>query len=325
LRIRNVAEEAGERLKSVAAQTRLSEFPPIDTSNDPPTALIAGAPGPIALAAIAACADIAERCDAALSAGQAMRALEAGFYDCAVFIPRNSGDPLLGLARTMRRHYRFQDMPIIVVHETATSIDFNVAPNAEFIDARHLSADLPARLVVLARRARLLAAMRRFLRACAGDGVKDRLSGAFTPAFFGQHAMRAFARAAATRRPISLIGVRLAPVTRDFADVAGGQTLNEAARLINRVTRAEDFAGRLTSDTFIVLANATVGSDAGIAARRIEGVIANTMFRSRVGRNLYAVAAASAAVERSVDQPLEETLAEALARLHSAPLRTAER
>ena len=51
LRLRNIAEETGERLKSVAATARLAEFPPIECSAAAPSILVAGAPSPTALAA----------------------------------------------------------------------------------------------------------------------------------------------------------------------------------------------------------------------------------------------------------------------------------
>lgn len=326
LRMRNVAEEAGERLKSIAALTRLSEFPPIETSSAPPSALVAGAPGSLALSAIAAASGAAKRCDAALSASQAMRALESGLYDCAVFLPKAAGDPLLGLARTMRRHRRLQDVPVVVVNaEAPGALSFEPPTNAELLHAAHLDADLPARLVLLTRRARLMAAMRKFLTHCAGEGVRDRISGAFTPAFFGQHAERVFARADHTLRTVSLVGVRLAAVAKEDQDIGGVRVLTEAAHLINRVTRAEDCVGRIASDTFVVLMNATPCAEAEGAARRIEGVIANTMFRARGGKKLFAVAGATTAVEREAGLHVEETLAAVLGRLKAATPRTAER
>lgn len=326
LRIRNIAEETGERLKSIAASTRLSEFPPIETSSSAPSVLIASVPGPAALAALAAAETVSANCGAALTAGQAMRALETGLFDVAVFLPQSEGDPLVSLARSLRRHYRFQDLPVIMAAPDAgPRLKIATASAAEALLPQHLCDDLPARLLAVSRRARLIAAMRRFLSACSGEGVRDRLSGAFTPHFFTQHAERVFARADQTGRPASIVCIRLAPATAEDVDIAAGRTLTEAARLINRVCRAEDCVGRLSRDTFIVLMSSTTGPDSEFAAKRIEGVIANTMFRSRGTRNLFAVAAASASVERLPGARLDETIAAALARLNAAKPRTAER
>lgn len=324
MRIRNVAEEAGERLKSIAASTRLSEFPPIETSSAAPSVLVAGAPGAAALSAFRAVEAIGDTCAGALSAGQAMRALEAASFDCAVFLTKSDGDPLMSLAKSMRRHRRFQDLPIVMIAvDDAARGRIAAVWGAETLLSEHIADDLGPRVVSLARRARLMAAMRRFLAACAGEGVRDRLSGAFAPQFFGQHAQRVFARQAA--RPISLVGLRLQPLTPETSDCASAKTLTEAARLINRVTRAEDCVGRLTNDTFVALMTSTNAHDGAIAARRIEGVISNTMFRSRSKQSLFAVATATACVERSPGAGIEETVAAVMAKLNTATLRTAER
>ncbi len=322
LRIRNVAEETGERLKSVAALTRLSQFPPIDTSPEPPSVLVAGSPGRDALAAIAAASSVASVCEAALSAGQAMAALETGLYDCAVFLPNGAGDPLLALARAMRRHARLRNVPAIVISDPSLR---EPPSNCEQMACAHAADDLPSRIQILTRRARLLAAMRRFLSACAGDGVRDRISGAFTPAFFGQHAERIFARSAQTGRVLSLIGVRIAKSPGDSFDAASVRVQTQAAQLVNRVTRAEDCVGRVAQDTFVVMTAATAEADAEIAARRIGGVIANTMFRSRCDRRVFPVATATAVIERRPKERLEEALARVLASLKAATPKAAER
>lgn len=326
LRLRNIAEETGERLKTIAASARLAEFPPIETASAGPAVLIAGEPGAAALAALDAASKASNDCVAVLTAGQALRAVETGRFDCAVFLPRSEGDPLVGLAKSMRRHRRFQDMPVMMCAAPGALRErLAGAYGADFMPTEHLKDDLGARLATITRRARLIAAMRRFLTACAGDGVRDKLSGAFTPQFFAQHTDRVFARSDQTGRRPSLIGLRLAPLAGTDTEAPASRTLTEAARMINRVTRAEDLVGRLTSDTFLIMLSATRGTDALAAARRIEGVIANTMFRSRCQRHLYAVAAATTAVERPEGQRLEETIASVLGRLNKATPRTAER
>ncbi|MGE0409627.1 MAG: GGDEF domain-containing protein [Amphiplicatus sp.] len=325
LRLRNIAEETGERLKTIAASTRLSEFPPIEAPTSGAVVLVAGAAGPSALAALSIAEKISADRAGVFSAGQVIRALETDAFDCAVFLAKADGDPLIGLARSMRRHRKFCDLPVILVgaDERARA---RMARNwgAETLCADHLSDDLPGRIIAATRRARLIAAMRRFLSACAGEGVRDRLSGAFTPQFFHQHAERLFARAEHTGRPISLVGLRLLSLAPEGAE-GGARLLTEAARLVNRVTRAEDCVGRLTGDTFVALMSATTPQDATRAARRIEGTIANTMFRARGSQKLFAVAAATAAVERLSGVCVEEAIAAVLLKLNSATPRTAER
>lgn len=325
LRLRNLAEETGERLKSVAALARASSFPPIETANAPPRTLIAAAPGDAALAALSAAERVSAKTVGAMNVGQTMRCLETGSFDCAVLIPKSAADPLLSLARAMRRHRRLHELPVIVIppQNAPRALLEGAWRGANVVDIvlrAHVSEDLGGRILLAARRARLAGAMRRFLYACAGEGVRDRLSGAFAPTFFAQHAERLFARADQTGRPLSLVALRFVPGTPD----AGPRAFAEAARLVNRVTRAEDFVARLSSDIFVVLLPATSGADADIAAKRIEGVIANTMFRDGDGGKVFAIAAAAAVFERAPGARLEEALAGALGRLNHARPRAAE-
>jgi hypothetical protein len=215
-------------------------------------------------------------------------------------------------------------MPMLVVAPDVARLRADLPSNAEALAGAHAHQDLGARIAILTRRARLLAAMRRFLNACAGDGVRDRVSGAFTPAFFGRHGERIYARSLEAGRPLSVIGVRLAAAAPEDLDVGGVRVRTEAARLINRVTRAEDCVGRVSSDTFLVLQSATPGADAQRAALRIEGVIANTMFRAKGAKRPFTVAAATAAIERRGRERLEESISAVLLALKSATPRAAK-
>lgn len=311
LRLRAIADETGERLKSISATSRLTEFPPIRASTEAPDILIAGKPSAVALAAHAATETVAASVAGVLSAGQAMRALETGRYAAAVFIPRSKSDPLISLARTMRRHRRFQDVPVIMVAENSGPAMSVASANAsEAMLAAHVFDDLPARIATTTRRARLVASMRAFLTACAGDGVRDEISGVFTPTFFSQHGERMRARAAVNGRPFSLCVLRLTPPV-DSALCA--RTMTEAARLINRVCRIEDCVGQLARDTFVIALNGAPAVDAQRIAARLEGVIASTMFRARSDGAALSVAAHGAFAECAQNVRLEETLAPLIA------------
>jgi hypothetical protein len=71
--------------------------------------------------------------------------------------------------------------------------------------------------------------------------------------------------------------------------------------------------------------NGANGADAEAASRRVEGVIANTLFRSSRSSHLFPVAAAAAARERQAGDRLDETIARVMAALNGATPRTAER
>lgn len=325
LRLRNIAEETGERLKSLAATSRLAEFPPIECSAAAPSILVAGAPSPIALAAFTGADGAAGAIAGALTPPQAMRALEHGRFDVVVLSADGPNDPLAALARTLRCRRRWQDLPFLVVAPGSPGEAAAWASGfaADLLRKDDLVEELPSRAVALARRSRLSHAMRRFLHACAGEGVRDRLSGAFASPFFALHGERVFARADASGRAVALVGVRLHPPHGDEA-AATAKTLTEAARLIRRVTRAEDFVARLAHDTFIVTLPATIAEDAALVAARIEGVVGHAMFQSPDDARPYSVAASAVASARPRGLRLEEAVAGVLAELNSKAPKRAE-
>ncbi len=321
LRLRNVAEEAGERLKSLATVNRLNEFPPISAPASPLHVLIAGEAGPTALAAVNALQPIAEQCVCVFSAGQALRAIENARFDAAVFLPSRDNDPLMSLARSLRRHPKHASMPIIFpLGDPDAAADYARRGAADFMMNAHVAADLAAKTQVAARRARLLKSMRGFLNACEGDGVRDPGSGAFTATFLSEHGARLCARADQSGRRMALIALK---IEMDAREAAGGEpgrrALHQAARLINRVTRAEDVVARVGTDIFMVLAPATTEEDARKAALRIQGVLENTVFRSNDEKLLYGVSIETAACARPEGVCVEESVALALTALREQP------
>lgn len=326
LRLRNLAEETGERLKSLAAANRLGEFPPIETSSAPPSVLIAGAPGAQALLSMDAARSVAGECVGVLSPGQAMRALETGGFDCAVFMPEEDGDPLLSLARTMRRHPKYRDLPILfIARDVAALARLSGRGAREVILAAHVKDDLGARIQAWTRRARLAAAMRRFLTASAGENLRDRASGAYTGRFFQEHGARICARADQTGRPFALLGVRLRPEGgSDIDRLSEARAMRRAAGLVSRVTRAEDFLARLASDIFVVAMPATLADDAERAGRRVEGVVANTMFRGGTDDTIFPVRVETVVYDRPRGACIEECVAGLLLSLKSQTARIAK-
>ncbi len=316
LRLRNIAEEAGERLKTLATLSRLSEFPPIASIQSSLHVLIAGEPGPVALAAVNALRPVTAKSICVFSAGQAMRAIENERFDCAFFLPPRENHPLMSLAKALRRHPRHNTLPILFpLHDPDDAAGLTQRGAADFILASHVSDDLAAKSQVAARRARLTKAMRRFLNACSGDMIRDPASGAFTGAFLSEHGARLCARADQTGRPLALMALKIAMKPRDGAGAPDRRALHKAARLIKRVTRAEDTTARIAADTFFILAPATTAPDAQKAVQRIKGVLENTVFRSEDDQRLFAIETQTAALARPEGFCIEECVALALAAL----------
>ena len=313
-RLRNIAEETGERLKSLATMNRLGEFPPIMTPSTPPKVLVAGEPGPAALASTRACDAISAKSVSVFSPGQAMRALDHEQFDAAVFIAASDTDPMMSLLRALRRHPKHSVIPIICVARDADAAAALAVRGAQdFIIDDFIGDDMRSRIQLVARRGRLMRAMRGFLKACNGEGIRDAASGAFTSAFLTEHGAKLCARADQTRRPLSLTGVSLVAEYNDgTTGTPGVQALHKAAGVINRITRAEDVVVRITSDSFLVAMPSTIAEDAKKIALRIEGVLENTVFRDDKHDALFSISAISTTFERAPNMCIEEIVAQAV-------------
>ncbi len=319
LRLRNVAEEAGERLKSLTAINRAVDFPVIATDASPPRVLIVGPPCPAAIDAINAVAGTADYCACVLTAGQAMRAFEHQDFDIAVFLPTGGADAIPALTRALRRHPQLSRTALVQISESADELASAARRGgaSDFLLREHVSTALGPRLSIVARRMRLMNAMRGFLRACAGDGVRDRASGVFTPTFLGQHGARLAGRANHTERPLSVILIRLADQT-DGRRENGRRALYQGARLLGRVTRAEDMVARVAPGLFAVLCSATNAIDANRIAMRMDGVLSNTAFQRDTAGAPRALDISVAVAAHETGAGISETIAAALRRLPEA-------
>ena len=317
LRLRNVAEETGERLKSLAALNRLVEFPLLSAQDGPRRLLIAGKPGADALAALNMLGDGRDESVCVLSAAQTMRALDHSEFDCAVFLAEDGKDPLAALARALRRHPRHAPMAVFQIADDAPGLSKLAGRGArEFLLRDQLNEELKPRAQLAMRRARLLRVMRTFLETCRGDGVCDPLSGAFTSMFLSEHGARLCARADQTDRPLTLLLIRLEAAAP--AAPPGSKALRQASDLLKRVTRAEDFLARIGANKFLLLTPATRADDAASIAARIRGVVNSNSFSADDDRLRFAMEARTSFAERERGASIEESVA---ALLRRAPAR----
>lgn len=317
-RMRSVAEEAAERIKTLAAAGSLSAFP--RTRADlPPRALVAGHAGRQPLAMIAALQASGVKAFGALSAAHAISYLEDGDIDCVVLCVEGESSATSALPAALRGHPRLSDTPVI-----ATAADAGMFPmlaamgaiDAALFDEAHT--ELPRRVAVWARRRRLLASLRCFLRTPPVGDAADAAAPLYTQTLFARHLSRLALRSDQTGRPISLAVLRLS-VDGAPARFPGAELFNAVARRVCDATRAEDFCARLSRDTIAVAMPGTVAADAASVCRRIAGAFPHGRLPgraagSRVGL-VYGVA------QRQQGDMVEETLAQALAALsgHAAP------
>lgn len=312
LRIRNIADEAGERLKSLTAMNRAVDFPIISSTNAPPRVLIIGPPGPAAIAAINALSGVCDDCICVLTAGQAIRALEHNKFDLAIFLPDSASSVLRALYRTLRRHPRHQRVAVMTIADTPDQLaDAATSGASEFMLTDNIAADLARRAVTVSRRSRLRYSMHSFLRACSGDGVCDPVSRVFSPLFLTQHGARRTARADIMGRAFSLIYISYGK-DDNYAFRSDPDIARQSATLLTKVLRAEDIICRVSPGRFAVVCPATNGPDASQVALRINGILSHSAFRPTRGNNPSSVPFDVASVERQPREAVGETLARLL-------------
>lgn len=306
LRLASLADETGDRLKSLVADGHSVSFA-APASVDGGQVLIAGKPSPLALAAANALRATGRPCVCVFTAGQAMRALDHDRFAGAVFIPADENDLLIALARALRRHREHRRLPVITLSADEDLLDRRAAKDGlEAMVASRVNDDLSRRLDTMMRRAAMAAAMRAFLRSPAGTGGAGVAASA---RLFAQHATRAGRRADETGRAVSFVALAMTPKTGREAPARA--SVEEALRTAARLVRAEDMIAKLTTTTIIIMLRGVTGSDAERVARRLEGVV--TGVQPRATLDLLDVSAS--AIERAPGLELERVIAGLVAEL----------
>lgn len=309
LRLASLADEAGDRVKSLIADGRPVTFSAAIKKHDDLSVLIAGKPSPVALAAVNAISAASRSATCVFSAGQAMRALDHGAFQGAVFIPADENDLLIALARALRRHREHRRLPVIIVSADEDLLDKRAAKDGlDTMAAARIGDDLFRRLETTTRRAAMAAGMRAFLRSEEGNGGAAL---AASPRLFAQHAVRVLRRADDTGRSVSFVALSLAPKADGLAGPTARAALDEALRTAARLVRAEDMIARLTATTLIFMLRGTDETDAARVARRLEGVVAGTQPRATLDHSDIC----AAAIERAPGVEIERVIAALVADL----------
>lgn len=312
LRLSGLADEMGERLKSLVADGRTISFAGFKERQRRLSVLVAGKPSPLTLSACNAIRDVATQVSCVFSAGQVMRALDHSRFDCAIFHPAGETDLLIALARALRRHRDHRKLSVFMTSEDDDLLDRCASRDGfEAVLANHLASDLAVRLDVAARRARMASTMREFLRSPEGCGGGN--DGAAGARFFAHHAVRIFRRADETGRPVSLAALSLEPCGADAA-TASAAALNDALRTAGKLVRAEDMIARLTPTTLAFMLRGASAEESMKVAERLQGVIGGTLLRS----TLDVSSVRAAAIERRPGDDIETTIAGLLRALRRA-------
>jgi PleD family two-component response regulator len=303
LRLHALAAEVEERIRTLTRLGRKTSAPDFGAACAPLSVLIAGRPSPAALSACSAIGRSGARATGVLSAGQAMRALDCGSFNAALFVLTEENDLLLPLARIMRRHRDHRRVPVIIVDEAGRAGSRAARDGWELIHPDDIESDLAGRLSRAARRTELAESMKKFLRSPLSTGP----GGVASPRFFAAHARDAFSRAEKDQKFVSLMLVSL------FAADDAASAMRETAKTVRRIVRAEDLVARLTPRALGVLLRGASAGEAERIAERVEGVVGGSLRRSPQG----VVEIAAAGGQRCAGDALETVLARLVRQSHA--------
>ena len=174
---------------------------------------------------------------------------------------------------------RFRDIPVAVIGEAPP--DFAEAlPNIDHVDGD--PARLVARMVPLVRMHAFEARLKRMLKSLDTDGMFDPETGLLTRDTSGANSTRR-----SPRPPTAASALSLARFSFDGRSTARAGI--DGARLVTRLMRNIDFACRDDDGSILVAFTQTDLRSAHVVARRIAGVLKNTMLvPQRAGDKLAA-------------------------------------
>ncbi len=134
---------------------------------------------------------------------------------------------------------------------------------------------------MLVRRQRLRLRLRDGLAALMRDAFADAETGVCNGDFLYAHLARHVRLAERSGRHLSLVLLRLAslePLARDLGEPVTRDLLRQAGDWVRALVRVEDLSARTGAHEFCVLLPGTAPAEAGVAAARLKGVLAETEF-----------------------------------------------
>ena len=309
LRRRNLAEEAGERIKSLTEAEAL-RVKSQTKSSDQMRVLLAGKPSPLTLSIMASMQEKGFVVESVLSPAQAVHAIKSQVFDCAIFLPAHPSDPLRALAAQCKQKRKHIDFPVFTVSKDKVTAE-------DRISAQFAERDLPDLASSAVTRARQMSVLRKIIAPSSHVDICDPYTQSTTASFFARHAARVKARSEETGRGLSIAAVQIyADAFHNASAKELAIPLKDASELISSITRTEDMLARIAPTTFAITLPATAPEDAMRVAGRIAGVLQNTMFKMAPQHDgqdqVFAVTAETSAHAVQNEQRLEETVAKLL-------------
>ncbi len=178
----------------------------------------------------------------------------------------------------LAQNNRFRDIPLAVIGETPPEFA-EVLPNIDHVDGD--PARLVARMVPLVRMHAFETRLKRMLKSLDTGGMFDPDTGLHTRDTFGQELGKAMVEAADRSAALSLARF-------SFDDTLDARASMDAARLLTRLIRNIDFGCRDDDGALLIAFTQTDLRSAHVVARRIAGLIKNTMLVPLRGRDTVA-------------------------------------
>ena len=276
MRVRALHATVLRRIESFASHDgRLPPFP-IGDALDDATVLIAGR-GPLYPKLSVAMGERVKMLGA-LSVEAAARHLNARDIDGIVVGDGFSQRMVEAFLTVVAQDNRFRDIPVAVIGEAPPEFA-EVLPNIDHVDGD--PARIVARMVPLVRMHAFEARLKRMLKSLDADGMFDPETGLHTRDTFGQELGKAMAEASDRSTALSLARF-------SFNGALDQRAATDSARLLTRLIRNIDFGCREDDGSLLIAFTQTDLRSAHVVARRIAGLIKNTMLVQLRGRDMLA-------------------------------------
>ncbi|GGD03378.1 hypothetical protein [Aquisalinus flavus] len=248
-----LADECGERLKTLSALNRTAVSGSIlNTSSKPMRVLVSGAPSPVTLRAMKSLSSGDYQVTAAMSVPQTMRYLEAQAFDCLVILPGDRTATYTGLVKMLRRNDRSRSLPILVIPERADAATAGCRFMAQGADTVLSAIDtekaLTTEVTAFARRNRLTASMKQFLRKAASTDGKGLNLVCDLP-FFENHLDRQCHRATETGKPLCVSAFKL---KYSSGRILSSKGFRQALKYVQMMMRDTDLITAVRNDVFLI-------------------------------------------------------------------------
>ena len=272
MRVRALHATVLRRIETFAAHGGKMPVLPVGDALDDATVLIAGR-GPLYPALSVA---MGERVGmlGALSVETAARHLNARDIDGIVVGDGFSQRMIEAFLTVLAQDGRFRDIPVAVVGEVPPDLAERLT-NVDHVEGD--PARVVARMVPLVRMHAFEARLKRMLKALEADGMFDPETGLLSRECFWRDLKKAVDDAGDRGNALSIARF-------SFDGELDRRTSLDGARLVTRLTRNIDFGYREDDGAILVAFNQTDLRSAHVVARRIAGVLKNTMLAPEQGQ-----------------------------------------